>query len=212
MHPGDPLLCVSLDHPAAELSSAVCDRNPQPGREVALHDVSRHWVLLFRRTDKTAMNLRAITPGRIGTTPYVGIRGYLSWAGQPESSRPRDRFAATADVELAQDPRSQHSSSRSIRSDASASNASSDSRYESRSTKRGGVAVAPAPGTGRLTAPSSTRTIRPSSHRSACDPVGHPPKTGTARSQHRWSSPCTFVRVLIRWRYGIRSASYEISQ
>jgi hypothetical protein len=51
------------------------------------------------------MNLRAITPARIGTTPYVGIRGYLSWAGQPEPRRLRDRFAATADVELAQDRR-----------------------------------------------------------------------------------------------------------
>jgi hypothetical protein len=39
-HPGEPVLGVSLDHPAAKLSSGVCDRDTPSFGEAALHDVS----------------------------------------------------------------------------------------------------------------------------------------------------------------------------
>ena len=76
--------------------SAIGIRNPSGKLRCTTYRGIR--VLLVRRTDKNAMNLRATEAGRIGTTPHVGVRGYLSWGGKPESSRLRDRFAATADV------------------------------------------------------------------------------------------------------------------
>jgi hypothetical protein len=54
---------------------------------------------------ENALNLWATKGGRIGTTPYVGVSGYLSWACQPEPYRLGGRFASSAGVELAQDRR-----------------------------------------------------------------------------------------------------------